>query len=277
MGVPPETVPDRAELDAALIQRVEEASLNAWPALHQMLLDGWLLRLSNGFTKRANCIVPLYQRDHAALASPDDDRAAMLLDRIRYCENLYSREQLQTVFRLTDHLPVASLDELLARRNYALLDETHVQLLDLDEANRTSAVPLATDLHFHVVPIAAWLRAYTRVAAMSRRDAELHAALVRSIRLDCAFAILQDPSGNTVACALGVLEQDLLGLFDLITTPAARGRGCAAHLLQHLLRWGQERGAQHSYLQVVASNSPALRLYERLGFRNLYRYWYRQR
>ena len=259
----------------ASIRRVEEASMNAWPALHQLMLDGWLIRLSNGFTKRANCVVPLYH----ATAAP----TKTLLEKIRYCENLYAREQLQTVFRLTSHSPATlngeALDELLDERGYELIDETQVQLLNLstprDADPASTSVQASAQAKLRLVTAPQWLREYARLAEMPGPTSELHANLIRSIRPDCAFALLVIDE-QPVACALGVLEHDLFGLFDVITARAHRDKGYAGQLLIELLAWSTRQGAQQAYLQVVADNDPALALYQRLGFEHLYSYWYRR-
>ena len=43
-----------------MIRLLEELSLSALPALETTFLDGWVLRLSDNFTRRANSINPLY-------------------------------------------------------------------------------------------------------------------------------------------------------------------------------------------------------------------------
>ena len=78
-----------------------------------------------------------------------------------------------------------------------------------------------------------------------------------------------------IACGLGVLQCGFIGFYDIVTDPAFRRQGHAIHLIESLLGWAGEQGARRAYLQVVLSNTPALALYARLGFRELYQYWYR--
>ena len=99
--------------------RYEELSLNAWPALKTILFRGCLLRLSNGYTKRANSANPLY--------SGDEDLEVV----IDYAESLYGGHCLPAVFKLVGMPRYCRLDELLAVREYELVDRTHVMTLEL--------------------------------------------------------------------------------------------------------------------------------------------------
>jgi ribosomal protein S18 acetylase RimI-like enzyme len=42
-----------------------------------------------------------------------------------------------------------------------------------------------------------------------------------------------------------------------------------------MLSIGKARGAKYAYLQVQLDNKPALKLYSDIGFKEIYRYWYR--
>lgn len=90
-----------------------------------------------------------------------------------------------------------------------------------------------------------------------------------------------DPDGVRATFRLGevararlALDGDWVGLHDLWTEPAQRGRGLMRALLAEGLDWAASRGATTVYLQVWSDNEPALRLYERLGFVTHHRYRY---
>ena len=237
-------------------QRIEEASLNAWPALHQMLLDGWLLRFSRGFTKRANCIVPLYP----ALQPMED--------KVRHCEHVYTREGLKTIFRLTSASENADLDSYLAGRGYSRVEPTLVLTSELAHQHLPET---STVCWLDREP---WLNAYAGLNQMPARARKLHGAIIRGIRGECAFAIIGSPD-SPVACGLAVREEKLAGLFDIYTDPAHRGRGHAHALVGALLGRVRERGADTAYLQMITGNDAARRLYEHYGFSEIYHYWYR--
>lgn len=62
-----------------------------------------------------------------------------------------------------------------------------------------------------------------------------------------------------------------LQLVNIAVHPELRGQGLGGKLLNHLLREAESREAEKIFLEVRPSNRAALGLYERLGFKVLYR------
>ncbi len=235
-------------------KRIEEASLNAWPSLAQILFDGWILRFSKGYTKRANSVNPLY------------DGASPIQDKVVVCERLYAEKQLPCIFRLTSFASHLELDALLAGRRYAKIDPTNVMHLTLsDYGSAGGLVELSFD---------EWASTFARLSGMPAEKQKTHMEIVQKIASDRLFACLEN-AGEAVAVGLGVLENDYFGLFDLVTASEDRNRGFGTRLVQQMVSWAQQRRAWHAYLQVTEANAVARHVYSTVGFRDLYNYWYR--
>jgi ribosomal protein S18 acetylase RimI-like enzyme len=239
------------------VRHMEEAALNAWPALQTLVYDGWLLRFANGYTKRANSVVPLYAGTRPLEA------------KIAYCERVYRQHQQPMIFRLPSFVErVHELDAALAARGYQYLDETIVQLSDLRHASYTQSDRAHTLLNADH-----WLPIYHGMEK-GRADRATHARILTAIMSPTCYIAVRDV--QHVACGLGVCDRGYVGLFDMVTDAAHRRRGYGMEVVRSLLAWGQEHyDADFAYLQVMADNLPAISLYGKFGFEECYRYWYR--
>ena len=170
--------------------------------------------------------------------SPKSD---LTLEMKNELEAPYAGRGAPAVWRLSPLAPAGS-DALLAQAGYRSIDRSLVQRAPLDDRYRRDP-----EVAIDSAPSPAWL---------------------------AGFAEVED-AGRPVAFALGVVDGDHVGLFDVLVSPTARRRGLARRITQTIGAWGRENGARYMYLQVVATNTAALPLYAALGFETVYSYAYR--
>jgi ribosomal protein S18 acetylase RimI-like enzyme len=235
---------------------IEEAALRAWPARQQLLFDGWVARLSDGYTKRANSALLLYPQT--------DSNSPGNVERI---EELYRSQGLPVIFRLLSFTTEDGFAERLDARGYRPADATLVLA-------RPLASEIPTDPDVHQLDLEVGIDAHARMNDLSAAVLPGHRAVLERIPSGLKFLGLVI-AGELVACGLSVVDGPLAGLFDIVTDPAHRRKGYGARLVQGMLAEAAHAGATTAYLQVVAMNAPAIALYESLGFAEAYRYGYR--
>ena len=237
---------------------IEELSLNAWPALQTVLVDGWVLRFAKGYTKRANSINPLYPS------------TLPLEVKIKTCEEIYQKQNLPMVFKITSKSTPTNLDDHLERSGYQLLSPTSVQILRLEKMNPDhDPAIVASDRSTEE-----WIDQYLRMSILQPNQIETLTLILQKIVPEHRLFTLIE-KGTAVACGLAVVQAGFVGLFDVVTDPSFRRRGFGARLVDRMLLWGKQQNAKMAYLQVILDNSPAINLYQKIGFVEEYQYWYR--
>lgn len=232
--------------------RLEQAAFNAWTPAQTLIHNGWVVRLDSGYTGRANSVTP------QGVALPPFEA------QVGSCEELYRERELPPVFRLTTLEDYSGLDAFLEERGYAHTSPTIVMVAPCDG----SSTP-----YLHQLPLDEWLPYYD--AHSERVNTQAHRAILERINTSHLYASLQI-DGSIVAVGLGVLSEELFGLFDIVVVKELRARGYGKELVNGMLAWGKANGAKTAYLQVTGQNTIAQRLYRQLGFSEAYYYHYRR-
>ena len=243
-------------LTAADIESIEHATLTAVAPEQIDAIDGWLLPMDPGTVGRAHSAVPLHHGPH------DPALIGTIAQR-------YRKAGLRPVLRLPD-VPAFEpwWPELRAqgfRREQPTLTQTGAL------GGLLALAPNADGVSLDPRPDAAWMAMFlgkgmdpvdgaSRSKALSRAEGTLFASLRQG--------------GETLACGAACFAQGWLSMHGLRTAVRQRGRGLAGRMIRAMALEAQRRGIARAFLQVDASNEPALALYRRAGMATAWSYAY---
>lgn len=242
------------------IKIVEDLSLNAWPSHQIQIYDGWLLRFSYFYTHRTNCVEQI------------GPSTIPLGDKLDYCEEVYKKWGTPAIFKINPLLS-SSFDQKLMERGYHIAHITEVMTQELDPLSKKEA-SYPVKLYPCISP--EWLEAlFTMKETTNAIHRKIVPSMYAAIPKDTIAASVYN-KGKIIGTGLAILDRDYAGIYAIHVNKAYRGRGIGRSICCSLLNAAMDAGASYAYLQVVKGNTPAKNLYESLGFKDFYTYWFRQ-
>lgn len=240
------------------IQKYEEMCLNGHVALNTFFYDGWILKFSEGYTGRANSVSLLYPS------------SLPVADKVVFCEQMYQKQKLPCQFKLTEL--DTELNDFLEKRGYEVATPTDLMVCDLGcpaEPDNDSQIEYV----FSKTP-KEWLPLFFKIHEINdAHDQDVYTRMVDKVLVDTIYCTVLY-KGKPAACSSAAIENGYMLLQNVIVSSELRGHGLGKKVCSAILKKAYEAGAQHSYLQVVQTNTVAVNLYKKLGFEKLYSYWY---
>jgi N-acetylglutamate synthase len=239
-------------MDRTLLRQIEDAGVNAWPALETRPLDGWLWRYSDGGSQRANSVSAL------EFTGPGVEAA------IDTAEAWYGARGKPSMFQVSCVASPADLDHRLAVRGYRINDPCITLAKEIDAVGSR---PDGIEYFATVTP--EWFDCYSSVITPERkRMAPLILARIPPVAAFCGLR----RDGRIVATALAVPLGRVVIAECVATLATARGTGAASAVMRGLEVWGAARNCKVAALQALENNAPAQALYKSLGYRENGRY-----
>ncbi len=239
------------------IRRLERIGARTWPARTTENLDGWLLSLDSGVTRRANSVLP-----------NGWDGASSIDDRVATVERRYRREGLTPCFKLTKASLPVGLDQALARRGYRAEGYSDVLTAAMGQVDDRAALPV----EIAPEPTLEWLATCWPDKGFGNGDPRQDIV----DRIDGPRALfLVRLDGRPAGAALAAAERNWVCIGAVHCLPAWRRRGVARALIASIAGWARRQRAEFLFLQVESDNQPAHGLYRAAGFQPAYRYHYR--
>lgn len=242
------------------VSQIEGATLTAWPALRQAHDGLWLWRYARGFTKRANSIHCL---------DPSDGAYAEI--RLQRLAEMSRRHGIPAMFRVTP-LTAPEIVGVLDGLQWQEFEPSLVLAMEMPDED----FPVDFHARYFEPGDPEWYKAQAHMSGYDADTVEVLAEVLNTIPCQAQGVLVYHKAGLPVAAALAAVASGIGIYLNVVTHPSARGMGYGRAVMSAALNWVRAMGAQHSALQVLADNDPALRMYGSLGFGEVYSYVYRR-
>ncbi|MFF9070972.1 GNAT family N-acetyltransferase [Streptomyces sp. NPDC014872] len=266
----------RRGVPAASFEELARVCARAWPPVESEALGDWRLRAAQGFTRRANSVLPL------------GDPGVPLDEALRYVERWYGERGLPA------YVQVATGAEGTQERLGAALEERGWRREATTEVRVGALAPVA-DLDADVTRVRlsrdldeAWLSRYQRFETPGRPGPHVLEVLRGGPSVWFASVAADDAgddagggagagraagaAGAPAAIGRCVVDGRWAGFMAVEVDPAHRRRGLATAVMTALARRALDEGASAAWLQVESDNEAARTLYDGMGFAVHHRY-----
>lgn len=228
----------------------------AWPPRERLVLDGAVLRFTDGFTRRANS---------ARIDAAGGDLAGL----VERAEREYRSRGLRPGFRLTPLTPDA-FAPLLRERGYHV--DTEAVVMVAEALPETAPGDGGDDIELLPALDEEWLRVFQAIERKWPPEQDRGARWVLGSGDSPRRFALARVDGQPAATGYGRLEGDWLYIASVATFPERRRLGLARAISDRLFAWGANGGARRAILQAETKNTAAQALYAKLGFEPRYIY-----
>ena len=240
---------------------IEELTMNAWPSLQTILMEGWIIRISGGYTKKANSVNPIYSFENN------------LDQKINYCENIFKQNSLPIIYRIIECEDHKKIDKRLEELKYQKIYLSSVQICNEIKRINCKTEQITVDK----VLTESWKNCfYYCNNIINMETINIIDNMLNNIRQNVISVYIMD-NETFAGCGYGVIEKGFVGLFDIVVKEEFRGKGYGKAIVETILDKAEETGIKMAYLSVANDNIVAKGLYEKLGFREIYKYWYRKK
>ena len=243
---------------------LERMAAAHWRGTEEEWLGGWLLRAAEGFTGRANSVLPL------------GDPGMPLDEALAAVTQWYRARGLPPMMAVS--VPIAAgsapqgLDHLLSERQWLTRSgPAFVMLADLPLGIDLDGLPAGREVLTSPEPDDAWAARY------HYRGQDYLPPVARKVLTSAPeqlFVSIRD-GGDVLAIARLSIADGLAGLSAVEVHADHRRQGLGGAITAAACLAAGQRGLSRVFLQVEVDNAPARALYTRLGFRYSHRYHYR--